>query len=68
MVTDLEGYLIKKEMYIDASGKACESIKDAELFKFKSDAENASKESGGRVIKIKKDISVFKKNQGWMRK
>lgn len=55
-------------MYIDANGNAHESIKDAELFKFKSEAEDISKENGGQIIKVKIGRKTSRLNQGWMRK
>lgn len=64
----MDGYLIKKVMYIDANGKAHESIKNALPFKFESDAYSAAIENRGQIIKVKQGRKSSRLNQGWMRK
>lgn len=65
---NLEGYLVKKVMYIDSKGNAHESIRNAALFKFESDAYSVAIENRGQIIKVKNGRKPSRLNQGWMRR
>lgn len=67
-MVNLEGYLVKKVMYIDSDGNAHDSIRNAALFKFKDQAESVAIEKAGQVIKVEDGRKQAKQNQGWMRK
>lgn len=55
-------------MYIDSKGNAHESIRNAALFKFESDAYSVAIENRGQIIKVKNGRKPSRLNQGWMRR